>query len=127
MSITVDFWHLVGLLGAFLVFAAGAGKLLLDQSQRHLDERFSTQEKARAEQAEQLSTRLNGLEQVNRDETVQWQRVEREILQLKADLPLNYVRREDYVQALATIMARLDAINMRFENILLILGGKNHE
>lgn len=127
MTVTVDFWHLVGLLGAFLVFAAGAGKLLLDQSQRHLDERFSTQEAARALQAAQLSARLDGLEQVNRDETVQWQRVEREILQLKADLPLNYVRREDYVQALATIMARLDAINMRFENILLILGGKNHE
>ena len=38
---------------------------------------------------------------------------------LKADLPLNYVRREDYVQAVATIMAKLDAMSMRFENILL--------
>lgn len=127
MTVTVDFWNLVGLLTGFLAAVAGAGKLLLDQSQRHLDERFSTQEAARALQAAQLSARLDGLEQVNRDETVQWQRVEREILQLKADLPLNYVRREDYVQAFATIMARLDAINMRFENILLIRGGKNHE
>jgi hypothetical protein len=38
---------------------------------------------------------------------------------LKAELPLHYVRREDYVQAVATIMAKLDAMALRFENILL--------
>lgn len=126
MNVTVDFWHLVGLLIGFLAAAAGAGKLLLDQSQRHLDERFVTQEKARAEQAAQLTSRLDAMEAASRAEAGNWQRLEREILQLKADLPLHYVRREDYVQAFATIMARLDAINMRFENILL-RGGKNHE
>ena len=47
-------------------------------------------------------------------------------MQLKAELPLNYVRREDYVQAIATIMAKLDAMSMRFENILL-RGAKNYE
>ena len=52
--------------------------------------------------------------------------MEREILQLKAELPLNYVRREDYVQAVATIMAKLDAMSMRFENILL-RRAKDHE
>jgi len=50
--------------------------------------------------------------------------VEREILQLKADLPLNYVRREDYVLNMATIMAKLDAMNLRFENIILQLATK---
>ena len=40
-------------------------------------------------------------------------------LKLKAELPLHYVRREDYVQAIATIMAKLDAMALRFENILL--------
>ena len=53
-------------------------------------------------------------------------RLERDFLQMKAELPLNYVRREDYVQAVATIMAKLDGISLRFENILL-RGVKHHE
>ena len=36
------------------------------------------------------------------------------------------MRREDYVQAVATIMAKLDGISLRFENILL-RGVKHHE
>lgn len=130
MTVQVDFWHLVGLLLGFLGFCAGAGKVLLSQSQKHLDERFTAMsqsqserfaemERARTTQHDQLSRRLDGIEQVNREETVQWQRVERELLNLKADLPLNYVRREDYVQAIATIMTKLDAMALRFENILL--------
>ena len=74
----------------------------------------------------QLVTRLESIEQASRAEAGNWQRVEREILQLKAELPLNYVRREDYVQSTATIMAKLDAISLRFENVLL-QRGKNHE
>ena len=68
---------------------------------------------------------LDGLELASRAERDQWQRVERELLNLKAELPLHYVRREDYVQAIATIMAKLDAMALRFENILL--RGKNNE
>ena len=53
-------------------------------------------------------------------------RLQVELLKLQADMPLHYVRREDYVQSTATIMAKLDAISLRFENVLL-QRGKNHE
>ncbi|CAN7436215.1 hypothetical protein LJR118_002858 [Acidovorax sp. LjRoot118] len=119
MNVTVDFWNLVGLLTAFLAAVAGAGKLLLDQSQRHLDERFVTQEKARAEQAAQLSSRLDGLEQVNREETVQWQRVEREMLKLVADMPMKYVMRDDYIRGQSIIEAKLDGLAGKLENAQL--------
>ena len=72
----------------------------------------------------QLVQRLDSIESSSREEAANWKRVEREILQLKADLPLNYVRREDYVLNMATIMAKLDAMNLRFENIILQLATK---
>ena len=87
--------------------------------QRHLDERFTSLETTRAAQHIQLSDRLNTLDEAIKTDAGQWQRVERELLNLKADLPLHYVRRDDYVQAVATIMTKLDAIAIRFENLIL--------
>ena len=108
MNLQVDFWQLLGLffagVGAFWgVLMAAATQTLARQVAAHA----------------QLVERLVSIESSAREEAANWKRVEREILQLKAELPLNYVRREDYVQAIATIMAKLDAIGLRFENILL--------
>lgn len=97
MSIAVDFWQLVGLLVAFMGCVAGFGKLLLAQVERRLDQRFAALEKTGAE----------------------WQRLERELLTLKADLPLHYVRREDYVRGQSIIEAKLDGLAVKFENVRL--------
>ena len=93
---------------------------------RRMNDRFELQDANTTANQQQVALRLTGLEAASRAERDQWQRVERELLNLKAELPLHYVRREDYVQAIATIMAKLDAMSMRFENILL-RGQKNHE
>lgn len=108
MNLQVDFWQLLGLffagVGAFWgVLKAAAAQAMARQEAAHA----------------QLVGRLDAIEQASRAEAGHWQRVERDILQLKAELPLNYVRRDDYVQAMATIMAKLDSINLRFENIIL--------
>ena len=115
MTLQIDFWQLLGLLISGLGALWGVVKVAATQAQRHQDAAHA-----------QLVTRLESIEQASRAEAGNWQRVEREILQLKAELPLNYVRREDYVQSTATIMAKLDAISLRFENVLL-QRGKNHE
>jgi hypothetical protein len=125
MSVTLELWQLILLLMAFFAACAGAGKLLLGQVLRGMDERFAAQDKAAKDSRDDVARRLDGLETASRAERDQWQRVERELLNLKADLPLHYVRREDYVQAIATIMAKLDAMALRFENILL--RGKTNE
>lgn len=46
----------------------------------------------------------------------EWSRIERELLTFKADLPLNYVRREDYVRNQSVIEAKLDALALKLEN-----------
>ena len=119
MTLQLELWHFILLVIAFLGGLAGAGKLLLDQVLRRMDDRFSAQDMASEAYQTQLSNRLSRLENASQAERDQWQRIERELLNLKADLPVHYVRREDYVQAIATIMAKLDTMAMRFENILL--------
>lgn len=69
------------------VVLAGA-KLLLHVVQKNFNERFG----ALDEQAKN------------------WGRLEREFLRFKADMPINYVRREDYVRGQSVIEAKLDAI-----------------
>lgn len=126
MSIQLELWHFILLIIAFITSLFAITKLLLSQTLASIEDKFTAQDAASDAFNQQLTKRLDRLEAASRDERDQWQRIERELLTLKADLPLNYVRREDYVQAVATIMAKLDAMSLRFENILL-RGQKNHE
>lgn len=125
-NVQIELWHLITLAGAAVMGFWAVAKVTGAQFQKQLDARFTAQEEARRANHKQLSDRLGAIESASREDAAQWQRVERELLNLKADLPLHYVRREDYVQAIATIMTKLDAMALRFENILL-RGNKNHE
>lgn len=115
MTFQLDLWQAILLTSMVLGAFIGLLKLLMTQQTKHLDESFKAQ-----------GQRLDKIEKASADEAANWQSMQREILQLKAELPLHYVRREDYSQAIATIMAKLDAMGIRFENILL-RGQKNHE
>ena len=83
---------------------------------RDLQERFSIQEVASKAQSEQLNLRLDVLDSAAKSDANQWQRVERELLNLKADLPLHYVRREDYIRGQSVIEAKLDGLGTKLEN-----------
>lgn len=102
MTIQVELWalltFLVGLLLAFLGSAFAMGRLLLGQVEKRLDTRFEALEKHADEEAGE------------------WRRVERELLDLRAELPLNYVRREDYIRGQSVIEAKLDGLALRIEN-----------
>lgn len=97
MKIEVEFWQLVGLLLSFLGFLFGVGKLFFGQLQKHLDKR---------------------LDAIDAD-AGQWQRIEREFLQFKADIPVHYVRREDYIRGQSVIEAKLDGLATKIENAQL--------
>lgn len=101
MTVQFELWQMVTLLISFFGAAAGAGKLLLSQTQKHLDHRF------------------NVLEEANRQEVGQWRHLERELMGLKADLPLQYVRREDYIRGQSIIEAKLDGLAVKLENAQL--------
>lgn len=119
MTSQLELWHLVLLALSVLGGYWALTKIIAAQFQRSLDERFQAQHTAFKLQNEQLNQRLDVLDAASKQDVGQWQRVERELLNLKAELPLHYVRREDYVQAVATIMSKLDSMALRFENILL--------
>ncbi|MDA5607058.1 hypothetical protein [Pasteurella multocida] len=89
MTINVDFWHLVGLLLSFLGCCFGFAKLLMNQFQNQLNERYQQQQKT-----------LDKVEDL-----------EHQIHNLNATLPLNYVLREDYIRGQAIIEAKLDAVH----------------
>ncbi|SAI74581.1 Uncharacterised protein [Bordetella ansorpii] len=109
MTVQIELWQLITLLLAFFGACGAVGKVLLAQTQRHLDARF------------------NVLEAANRDEAGQWQRIERDLMQLRADLPLEYVRREDYIRGQSIIEAKLDGLAVKLENAQLrgLAGVKN--
>ena len=88
MQVTLDLWHVISLAVSFFGASAAAGKLLLSQTQRHLDTRFTAQETARAANHDQVSRRLDSMEEAARSEMGNWQRIERDLLKLQADMPL---------------------------------------
>ncbi len=102
MMVQIDFWQLLtfaaGLLLSFLSAAFLMGRLLLSQVEKRLDARF------------------NALEKKADEEAGEWRRVERELLDLRAELPLHYVRREDYIRGQSVIEAKLDGLALRIEN-----------
>ena len=75
-----------------------------------------------------LAGRLDGMEAVNREEAAQWQRIERDLLRMQAEMPLHYVRREDYIRGQSVIEAKLDALGSKLEAAQLraAAGGGNH-
>lgn len=119
MNVQIEFWQLVGLLLGFLGACTTGGKLLLSQTQKHIDEKFKAQEEARVTGHAQLAKRLDNIESANREEAQQWQRVERELLRFQADVGLQYVRREDYIRGQSVIEAKLDGLVTKLENVQL--------
>lgn len=82
----------VSLLIAWSGFLVGVIKLLLGRVTRDLDNRLDRIASAQAADADE------------------WRRVERELMALRAALPVEYVRREDHIRNQSVIEAKLDAL-----------------
>ena len=105
MTLQLELWHALLLAGGFLGVIAGFRRTPLGQIDKRLDERF----KAQAEL-------LDG-------NTAKVDRLERDFLEFRADLPLHYVRREDYVRGQTVIEAKLDALYNKIELVQMRGGG----
>jgi len=128
MTLQIDFWQLLGLLLGGLGALWGVVRQGLVQSQRHIEERLALQDTAREAHHRALAGRLDGIEAVNREEAAQWQRIERDLLRMQAEMPLHYVRREDYIRGQSVIEAKLDALGSKLEAAQLraAAGGGTH-
>lgn len=125
MTVQMTFWELVTLLLSFFGFAFGAGKILLAQIDRRLNERFAAMESARETSSRHWDEKFTTVIEQNRREAEGWSNLERDFLRFQAELPLQYVRREDYVRNQTVIEAKLDAVAMRIENLQLRENRKN--
>lgn len=105
MTVDIDLWQLVGfgisLLGGFATIIFTAGKIIAGQFERRVNERLSALQVQRENE-------INGLSQLERD-----------LLKLQADLPLHYVRREDYVRGQSIVEAKLDGLATKIDNVSL--------
>ena len=124
MTVQVEFWQLVTLLLGFFGFLFGAGKLLLSQIDRRLNDRFEAMEKARAEGGRHWDEKFSTVIDQNRREAEGWAALERDFLRFQAELPLQYVRREDYVRSQSVIEAKLDALYNKLE-VVQMKGANN--
>ncbi len=116
MTVQLEMREIIVLLLAFLGFAFAAGRLLLTQIDRRLDGRFAAMEEARRSGQSHWDSQFATLSEQNQREAAGWQRLERDFLGWKAELPIQYVRREDYVRNQTVIEAKLDQLRLSIEN-----------
>lgn len=124
MNLGISTWQGVTLLLAFVSFTAAFAKVLLAQVEKRQDERAQAQDQAR--EAGQKAMRELFAEHLTeeRRNAVALQTLERDFLRWQADLPIQYVRREDYVRGQSVIEAKLDALYAKLE--LVQLKGVQH-
>lgn len=112
MQVQIEFWQLIGGIAAAVV-AFGTmiwafGKVLMTQFEKRLNERFVAIEAARTAAGSSLKIELDQLKNVERD-----------FLKFQADLPVQYVRREDYIRGQSVIEAKQDALFNKMEVVRL--------
>jgi hypothetical protein len=60
-------------------------------------------------------------------ETTRWDEIERDLFELRASLPLEYVRREDWIRFSGTLDAKLDAMREEMRQEIAAIKEKLYE
>ena len=119
MIVTLELWQLITLLLAFFGCVAAFGKVLLSQFEKRLKERFDAQNSAREAGQKALRDIFEQHLIEERKNGDDLQSLERDFLKFQAELPIHYVRREDYVRGQTVIEAKLDALYNKLEIVQL--------
>lgn len=115
-NLIVIFIALMGGLFALIKIIA----VLFERSiKRDLQARFETLDASSKAHYEQINARLSALDSAFKQDAAQWQRVERELLTLKAELPIHYVRQENYIRGQSVLEAKIDGLASKIENAQL--------
>ncbi len=119
MTVSLELWQVITLLLAFFGSVAGFGKILVEQFEKRQAERFDAHDKARAEGQRAMREIFDQHLNEERRNANALQALERDFLRWQADLPVQYVRREDYVRGQVIIEAKLDALYNKIEIVQL--------
>lgn len=106
MTVSLELYHVIMLVLTIVGAFWGLAKMLVNQSQRHIDAQFKA-----------ITDKLAGQDDSAR-------RIERELMELKAELPRDYVRREDHNRVVAAIQVSIDNLRLTIERALLERGSK---
>lgn len=118
--------YATGLLGLFTTVVTGLVKLLLNQFEKRLADRFASQDVARQAATKHWEENFaKVLERQDKDADAV-QQLERTFLRFQAELPLQYVRREDFVRNQTIIEAKIDAVFSKLE-VIQINGARKHD
>jgi hypothetical protein len=118
MAVDITFTQLIGVMVFFLLALAAIGKLIFAQMQNYIGSSLKL-----------VSDRMEAMESSNTEEREQWKRIERDLNDLQKDLPLHYVRREDYIRGQSVLEAKMDSLGNKLENVQLraMIGAKRNE
>lgn len=129
MTMELELGQLIGwasaLLSLFVGVITALVKLLLNQFETRLAERFSNQDKARDAASQHWEANFAKLLQRQDKDAEALQELEKTFLRFQADLPVSYVRREDYVRNQTVIEAKLDALASKLE--VIQINGARHD
>ena len=101
MTFQIDLMQALGLAATILGGYWFLAKLLVVQAQKHIDKQFEVITKTLAAQT---SNTLH---------------IERELMALKAELPREYVRREDNTRVIATVQVSIDNLRLTLERLMM--------
>lgn len=119
MTVEFPLWQAVSLMVALVGAAFGGAKILFSQFESNLGERFRAQETAAATANKTIHEALNR-HMAEEGKTIgKVFDLERDFLLWRAEMPMQYVRREDYIRNQTIIEAKLDGLSQKLENIQL--------
>lgn len=93
-----------GLVAGWSALLLGIIRWFLIRDRQHIDNKFTD-----------LGNKLQ-------DQTAEVTRIDREILILRAELPNQYVRREDAIRNETVVTAKLDSLGSKIEQLMLMRG-----
>lgn len=108
MTIELTMANAITLVALYVASVWALLKVISMQQDKRLAERFDALGKSIAGLGDHMRTQSEGLMEL-----------EREFMRLQAELPVNYVRREDYIRGQSVIEAKLDGLASKLENAQL--------
>ncbi len=128
--IQIDFWQFIGgafsLIVMFVSVAWAFGMILVRQFKGHLDSKLETMEASRSAADAAIKEELQRHSAEEGKALDQLKQLEKDFQNWRAELPINYVRREDYIRGQSVIEAKLDALFSEFKLLLVQINkGKN--
>lgn len=131
MTFELNVGNLIAIAVAFVGALWALLKVFAVQHEKALEARFKTLSlsmttisSSHEERFKMLSQSMLGISSSQQREQETTQRLERELLQFKAELPRDYVRREDFIRAVGTIETKIDNMALRVERAVLSKGGE---